>query len=99
LNTYTKFSRITFLNVHMSKLELDAISGDPGETESAMQMGSMKRIKGLEFRAVAMLCQDESDPINRISVASLLERCERYVAATRAREYLLVTRNGESMGE
>jgi superfamily I DNA/RNA helicase len=51
----------------------------------------MKRIKGLEFRAVVMACAAPNDPINHVSDAAPTERCERYVAATRAREQLLVT--------
>jgi hypothetical protein len=54
-------------------------------------MGTMKRIKGLEFRAVAMACSGPADPLNHLGEASIQDRCERYVAATRAREYLLVT--------
>jgi len=54
-------------------------------------MGTMKRIKGLEFRAVAMACSDPDDPMNQLAEAEPRERCERYVAATWAREHLLVT--------
>jgi superfamily I DNA/RNA helicase len=54
-------------------------------------LGSMKRIKGLEFRAVAMACADPKDPMHNLRQANVLSRCERYVAATRAREHLLVT--------
>ncbi|MCC5632580.1 ATP-binding domain-containing protein [Nostoc sphaeroides CHAB 2801] len=53
----------------------------------------MKRIKGLEFRAIAMGCSNESDAMNKLAEAELLQRCERYVAATRARERLLVCVN------
>ena len=51
----------------------------------------MKRIKGLEFRAVALACADRQDPLHDPEHAEALSRCERDVAATRAREYLLVT--------
>jgi len=64
---------------------------DPGEREPGVRIGSMKRIKGLEFRAVAMACADRQDPLHNLDHADALSRCERYVAATRAREYLLVT--------
>jgi superfamily I DNA/RNA helicase len=50
----------------------------------------MKRIKGLEFRAVAMACADDDDPMNQLADAGPRDRCERYVAATRAREHLFV---------
>jgi len=52
----------------------------------------MKRIKGLEFRAVAMACCEKSDPINNLDEADIKQRCERYVAATRAREHLLINK-------
>jgi superfamily I DNA/RNA helicase len=64
---------------------------DPGAEEPGIRLGSMKRIKGLEFRAVAMACADKNDPINNPTEADIRSRCERYVAATRAREKLLVT--------
>ena len=64
---------------------------DPGSDEPGIRMGTMKRIKGLEFRAVAMACSDEADAINDLSSADVRERCERYVAATRAREHLLIS--------
>jgi superfamily I DNA/RNA helicase len=54
-------------------------------------MGTMKRIKGLEFRAVAMACAHKDDPMNQLDEADIRHRCERYVAATRARDHLLVT--------
>ena len=55
----------------------------------------MKRIKGLDFRAVAMACASKTDPMNNLEDAELRDRCERYVAATRAREFLLVTVHGK----
>ncbi len=64
---------------------------DPGSDEPGVRLGSMKRIKGLEFRAVAMACCDKQDPINNMAKSDPLSRCERYVAATRARERLLIT--------
>jgi superfamily I DNA/RNA helicase len=64
---------------------------DPGEKVPGVRLGSMKRIKGLEFRAVAMACTDQHDPHENRPDIEALSRCERYVAATRAREYLLVT--------
>lgn len=68
---------------------------DPGADEPGVRMGTIKRIKGLEFRAVALACTDPSDPMNKLQGAELLDRCERYVAATRAREHLLVTLAGK----
>ncbi|MCP4694775.1 MAG: UvrD-helicase domain-containing protein, partial [Desulfobacterales bacterium] len=64
---------------------------DPGENEPGVRLGAIKRIKGLEFRGVALACADPADPMNHLTMAEALDRCERYVAATRARERLLVT--------
>ncbi len=64
---------------------------DPGANEPGIRMGTMQRIKGLEFRAICLACGDIKDPMNDIENASDLKRCERYVAITRAREQLLVT--------
>lgn len=68
---------------------------DPGADEPGVRMGTIKRIKGLEFRAIALACCEPGDPLNRLQEANPLARCERYVAATRAREYLLVTVAGK----
>lgn len=64
---------------------------DPGKDEVGVRTGTMKRIKGLEFRAIAMACCDENDPLNNEDRRNMLETCERYVSATRAREQLMVT--------
>jgi DNA helicase IV len=45
----------------------------------------MQRIKGLEFRAIVMVLDDK--PIENGDVR---QKFERYVAATRAREHLMV---------
>ena len=67
---------------------------DPGANEPGVRLGTIKRIKGLEFRAVALACADRDDPMNELTHAEAASRCERYVAATRAREHLLVTLTG-----
>ena len=64
---------------------------DPGSDIPGVRLGTIKRIKGLEFRAVALACGDKNDAMNHLDDAGPLEKCERYVASTRAREYLLVT--------
>jgi len=70
--------------------ELKPRQEDPGSNEPGIRLGSMRRIKGLEFRAVAMACSDPADVLNRKD-GDAADRCQRYVAASRAREYLLVT--------
>lgn len=63
-------------------LELKARQVDPGSDESGVRYGTKHRIKGLEFKAVALICNGAAD--------SASERYANYVAATRAREKLLV---------
>jgi superfamily I DNA/RNA helicase len=63
---------------------------DPGQDVPGVRLGTIKRIKGLEFRAVALACADPEDPMNSLEKADALSRCERYVASTRAREHLIV---------
>lgn len=75
-------------------VELRPREGDPGAEVAGVRLGTIKRIKGLEFRAVAMACASPDDPMQRLQEADLLQRCERYVAATRARERLLITLKG-----
>lgn len=69
----------------ISSLDLQANKADPGQVEPGVRLGAMRRIKGLEFKAVAMVVEDKPDNRNRL---------ERYVAATRARQWLLVVECG-----
>lgn len=66
-------------------LELKPRQADPGQSEPGVRFGSMQRIKGLEFRAIVMVLDDKP----RVN-GDVLQRFERYVAATRAREHLMV---------
>jgi superfamily I DNA/RNA helicase len=66
-------------------VELQANKADPGPVEPGVRLGAMRRIKGLEFKAVAMVVEGQSDDRRRL---------ERYVAATRARQWLLVVECG-----
>jgi superfamily I DNA/RNA helicase len=86
---------LTDANIHILQLKPREI--DPGKEEPGIRLGTIKRIKGLEFRAIALACADPQDPMNNLSQADILDRCERYVAATRAREHLLVTLGGRDM--
>ena len=69
--------------------ELKPGEPDPGPNTAAVRLGAMPRIKGLEFRAVAM-CLDAGPEISDAGDWART-RCQQYVAATRAREHLLVT--------
>ena len=88
---YKPAIRTALTSADIATFELKPREEDPGSDEAGVRMGTMKRIKGLEFRAVAMACDDLSDPMNNLDEAEIRDRCERYVAATRAREHLLVS--------
>jgi len=83
---YKPLLRTALMSVGIDSLEIEAREEDPGEKEPGVRLASMPRIKGLEFRAVAMCCSQPSDAMNNLKEASIRDRCERYVAATRARE-------------
>lgn len=88
---YKPAIRTALTSADIATFELKPREEDPGSDEAGVRMGTMKRIKGLEFRAVAMACADPADPMNNLEEAEIRDRCERYVAATRAREHLLTT--------
>ncbi len=82
-------SQLAARNIHFHRVR--AKEPDYGSKEPGLRLGSVERIKGLEFKAIAMCGFDESK-FNGDD--GLHERCKWYVGATRAREYLLVTRCG-----
>lgn len=91
ITPYKSSVRAALTAAGIATYELKPREEDPGSDEAGVRLGMMKRIKGLEFRAVAMACADPYDAMNDLEQAELRDRCERYVAATRAREYLLIT--------
>lgn len=68
-------------------LELKPRQKDPGQDEPGVRYGTKKRIKGLEFKAVALL-------YNEADCNDVDERFANYVVATRARQHLLVVSFG-----
>ncbi len=88
---YRRDIREALTEAGIPTFELKPREMDPGSEEAGVRLGTMKRIKGLEFRGVAMACAETDDPINNLRKADAIDRCERYVAATRAREALLIT--------
>lgn len=64
-------------------LELKPRQLDPGNEEPGIRFGTKKRIKGLEFRAVALV-------VGTAEQSVVEQKFANYVAATRAREQLLV---------
>lgn len=87
---YRKETRTILEAEGIKTYELKPREEDPGAEEPGVRLGTMKRIKGLEFRAIVMACQNQTDAMNNLATSELLERCERYVAATRARERLMI---------
>jgi superfamily I DNA/RNA helicase len=63
-------------------LELRARQKDPGKDQPGVRYGTKKRIKGLEFKAVALILNGDT--------TEKIARFEDYVAATRAQQQLLV---------
>jgi superfamily I DNA/RNA helicase len=88
---YKAAIRTALTTADIATFELQPREADPGAGEAGVRLGTMPRIKGLEFRAVALACADPNDALRALHTADIRDRCERYVAATRAREYLLVT--------
>jgi superfamily I DNA/RNA helicase len=72
-------------------LELQPNAGDPESSEAGVRMGTLYRIKGLEFKAVALGLTGEQTPLSTENpLKAKRHHCLRYVAATRARERLLI---------
>jgi superfamily I DNA/RNA helicase len=90
ITPYKPFVRTALKAAGIESLEIESREEDPGAKEPGIRLASMQRIKGLEFRAVAMCCSQLTDAMNDLKSASIKDRCERYVAATRARERLFV---------
>lgn len=100
--------RIEDLRTVLAKNQIEAqlLSEEDGDVATGLQMGTMHRAKGLEYKAVVVLdCGDGSlpnstalrgrtDPLDR-EQAEERERQLLYVAMTRARDELLVTWTGE----
>ena len=74
-------------------LELQAATED-NPRQPGVRIGTVARIKGLEFRAVILSCVVDRHPIDDLEKADRLDRCAIYVACTRARERLTLTRTG-----
>ena len=91
ITPYKAAVRTALNDAKFTTFELQSRQEDPGASDPGIRLGDMNRIKGLEFRAVALACASSDSPINHLDKADLSERCKCYVAATRAREHLLVT--------
>lgn len=95
---YKPAIRTALTAADIATFELKPREADPGSDEAGVRMGTMKRIKGLEFRAVALACGNSGDPMNFINEAEIRDRCERYVAASRAREHLFIAVANKAKG-
>lgn len=87
------FIRTALESAGIRTLELKPRQADPGQSEPGVLLGSMQRIKGLEFRAVLMVLDQPQE-----NGSDVRHRFEKYVAATRAREHLMVLVRGSDAG-
>jgi superfamily I DNA/RNA helicase len=87
------FIRTALESAGIGTLELKPRQADPGQSEPGVRLGSMQRIKGLEFRAVLMVLDQPQE-----NSSDVRHRFEKYVAATRAREHLMVLVRGSDAG-
>jgi len=78
--------RTALSGLGIQSLELLANKADPGPVEPGVRLASMRRIKGLEFKAVAMIVGPPPDDRGRF---------EQYVVATRAQRWLLAVHLNE----
>ena len=75
----------------LQSLELQSSDRDPEDSEKGVRLATMHRIKGLEFKAVALaLFSEEAATPEENPLHTRRRRCLHYVAATRARQRLLV---------
>lgn len=75
----------------LESLELQSSDRDPEDSEKGVRLATMHRIKGLEFKAVALaLFSEEAAAPDENPLHSRRRRCLHYVAATRAQRRLLV---------
>jgi hypothetical protein len=82
-----------FLEAQLRQMPATGIEPDLVGMGAFKPMPFQRQTVALALRQLRprLLLADASDAMNRIAEADLRERCERYVAATRAREHLLVT--------
>ena len=66
MTPYKPAIRTALTAANIATYELKPREEDPGASEAGVRMGTMKRIKGLEFRAVAVACSSPTDPMNHI---------------------------------
>ena len=87
----TQRIRASLKTTGLQQLELQSTDSDPADSEKGVRLGTMQRIKGLEFKAVALgLFNDAGIATEGNPLQERRRRSLHYVAATRARERLLV---------
>jgi hypothetical protein len=68
---YKPLLRPALTSAGIESLEIEAREEDPGEKEPGVRLAPMQRIKGREFRAVAMCCTLPNDAMNNLKEASI----------------------------
>ena len=81
-------SALPLTSAEIATFELKPREEDPGSDEAGVRMGTMKRIKGLEFRAVAMACADPADPMNNLDEAEIRDFCRAKIAHFKIPEHI-----------
>jgi hypothetical protein len=67
--------------------ELTAFQEDRDDI-AGFRLGTVKRIKGLEFKSVLFIFNPDHSYLKNLNALSIFDRCELYVGTTRARERL-----------
>jgi hypothetical protein len=76
------------ISASVATFELKPHEEYPGSYKGRHSHGHYEANQGLAIRAAAMACAHKDDPMNQLDEAEI---CERYAAATRARENQLLT--------
>jgi len=89
--------RAALSSAQITVFELKANVGDPESSEVGVRMGTLYRIKGLEFKVVILGLTGELPPSSIDNpLKAKRHQCLHYVAATRARERLLICINAKT---
>lgn len=78
-----------FRKLGFSMFELTYQKSDKSEY-TGFRVGTIRRVKGLEFRCIVLFLKSKSFVLENLSLMNMYERCELYVALSRARERVFI---------